>query len=86
MVNCLNLKHSNIFLLLKLSSSNIFHGVLPLGCKRSKYNTKSDLLLKLKNDKVRDLTKKLNEAKARMEELKKDDPEQAKAMYKSEFL
>lgn len=59
---------------------------LCLGCDRSIYNTKTNLLHQEKNEKVKDVAKNLNEAKARMEELKKDDPDQAKALFKSMFI
>lgn len=52
------------------------------GCDRSIYATKTALLRQEKNGKVKDLAKNLDEAKARMEELKKDDPEQAKDLFK----
>ncbi|XP_028405436.1 amyloid-beta A4 protein-like [Dendronephthya gigantea] len=52
------------------------------GCDRSIYNTKTDLVRQEKNEKVKDVAKNLNEAKARMEELKKDDPDQAQALFK----
>lgn len=57
-----------------------------IGCDRSIYNVKTDLLREEKNTKVKNLAKNLNEAKARMEELKKDDPEQAKDLFKSRFF
>jgi uncharacterized protein YaaN involved in tellurite resistance len=59
---------------------------LRLGCDRSIYATKTALLRAEKNEKVKDLAKNLKEAKARMEELKKDDPDQAKTLFKSMFF
>ena len=60
--------------------------LLFIGCDRSMYSVKSDLLHQEKNTKVKSLAKNLNEAKARMLELKKDDGDQAKDFFKSKFL
>ena len=57
--------------------------VILSGCDRSKYEMKGRIL-RIENDKkVKEVARKLKEAKSRMEQMKMDDGEQAKGFYRS---
>lgn len=68
------------------SKRNNVHTILRcLGCDRAKYDLKARLARTEREKKVNDLAKNLKEAKDRKDILQQDDPQQARAFFKSTY-